>query len=323
MATAPWIRQMILVVPLVAAGCATPVRTIPPNHAFGPGEESVVVGRVTFDVRVKPLAFFAGLMKTLLTVKHEKTGKEYIIVCDQRGLDSDFYVSLPPGGYRLVKVEMGNLQLPVDGRFEVGRRQVHYVGTLKFRGLTLLGPGEWQVEDEVDKTMGAFRRSHPEVAQPPITALMQAGRTTERVAMGFDGRDWRVGFSSDRGGQVIFEFVLPGETVKAWTEMVTFQSFPGAQARLEETMLGMRESILRDCPTALWNVIRREPTAITYEWQAADCPKVANQWEVSKLMRGETALHRAAYATKRLPVGDDVRAEWRERIDKASVSTAR
>jgi len=170
-----------IVIPLLfLSGCAATLHTIPTDFALGAKEESVVIGRVTFVMGtlmgLKPIGFFERLGKSHLTVVNQATGDSYVIVCDKSGSDSNFYVALPPGQYRLSKWERGNLTSSLIGRFSVGKGQVIYIGTLKFVrgqgvGNFLLGvvvdgfPGEWRVEDEYEGTVRSFREKYPHISQ--------------------------------------------------------------------------------------------------------------------------------------------------------------
>ena len=158
---------LILSVVVGLSGCATSLTTIPPDYAAGPSGESVVIGRVTLELVQPPLAFFANLGGMKLTVRNETTGKDYAIVCDKSGLDSEFYVPLPPGRYRLVSVHAMNVvsQLPPRG-FEVDPARVQYVGTIRFRGTSLAVAGMWHVEDESEHTVRTFRERYPRISQP-------------------------------------------------------------------------------------------------------------------------------------------------------------
>lgn len=160
---------------LAMSGCATMLTTIPPDHALGPGHESVAIGRVTLDLENPPHRSFANLGRMKLTVTNEATGKAYAVFCDRIGLDSEFYVALPPGRYRFVSVHAMNVvsELP-PGRFEVASGHVQYVGTIRFQGTSAGGGGRWYVDDESDMTIKAFRERYPRISQPVAKPTSEA-----------------------------------------------------------------------------------------------------------------------------------------------------
>ena len=157
-------------------GCATTQMTIPQNYTLAAKDESVVIGRLVVDLVTAPLPFFANLGPMRLTVTNETTQKDYALVCDRAGLDSEFFVSLPPGRYRFVRVDLMNtfFSLPLM-RFEVVAGQVQYVGTIRYRGQSVLGPGKWLVEDELEKTVKLFRERYPLITQPVVKSTMIEG----------------------------------------------------------------------------------------------------------------------------------------------------
>jgi len=166
---------IILATVLGLSGCATTLTTIPPDHTLGPGNESVAIGRLTLDLTQPPLVFFTNLGRMKLTVTNETTGTDYAVFCDKTGLDSEFYVPLPPGRYRFVSVQAMNAisQLP-PGHFNVESGRVQYVGTIKFSGTSLMGKGRWHVEDESETTIKAFRERYPRISQPVAQPMPEA-----------------------------------------------------------------------------------------------------------------------------------------------------
>jgi len=183
-------------------GCATALTTIPQDYALGAKDESVVFGRVWLDLEKPPLAFFANLNRMTLTVRNDATGKDYVLVCDKTGLDSAFYVSLPPGPYRYISVRTGDLSGPLPGRFDLGAAQVQYLGTLRFRGVSLLSLSrqwesshffdkfmdrlidatgmttsseKWYIIDESEQAQKSFREKYPRISQPVVKSAMIAG----------------------------------------------------------------------------------------------------------------------------------------------------
>lgn len=57
---------------------------------------------------------------------------------------------------------------------------------------------------------------------------MKSGRRSiERLELQFDGRAWSIGYAASNETQgAATEYGLPGETVHAWTELVTIERLP-------------------------------------------------------------------------------------------------
>ena len=52
--------------------------------------------------------------------------------------------------------------------------------------------------------------------------MKRSARVIERLDLQFDGRAWSIGYAASNETQgAATEYVLPGETVHAWTELVT------------------------------------------------------------------------------------------------------
>jgi len=182
----------IVILSLGLTGCAiaNKLQTIPASFSIEGEEESVVIGRVIFDpgtlFGMKPIGFFDRLDKMELMVGNETTGKIFIVVCDQSGSDSNFYVALPPGKYRLAKWQKGSggweaqsqedrekgvFTSPPMGRFEVGKSQVIYIGMLRLNWRGFLDT--WQVENEYEDAVKSFRERYPQINQEIVKSLMQ------------------------------------------------------------------------------------------------------------------------------------------------------
>jgi len=182
----------VVILALGCGGCAiaNKLQTIPTGFSVEGKEESVVIGRMVFDpgtvFGMKPIGFFDRLDKMELMVGNETTGKIFIIVCDQSGSDSNFYVALSPGRYRLAKWQKGSggwemqsqgdrekgvFTSPPIGRFEVGKSQVIYIGMLKFIRRGFLET--WQVENKYEDAVNSFRGRYPQINQEIMKSLMQ------------------------------------------------------------------------------------------------------------------------------------------------------
>jgi len=148
-----------------------------------------------------------------------------------------------------------------------------------------------------------------------------AAASGEHLAVVFDQRTWHLGSMEIPGVQQPKEFVLPGETVDNWTELVTVQLMPGFQERAtaESAALEFKQKVLTPCPKATWTVLQEGKTDFTYEWQTTGCKGWDNQYEVSRIIAGKTAMHRIAYTNRKLPIPEDQRRQWIDLIGKASL----
>ena len=165
---------VILAVVLGLSGCATSVTTIPQDHALGNQNESVVFGRVAVELLQPPLDFFANLGRMRMIIRNETTDKDYAVICDRTGLDSEFYVSLPPGRYRFVNIMAMNVESELPpGQFEIGTGRVQYLGTMRFQGQSVPGSGMWRVDDESEKAVQSFRERYPRLSPPAAKSVIE------------------------------------------------------------------------------------------------------------------------------------------------------
>jgi ankyrin repeat protein len=152
-------------------------------------------------------------------------------------------------------------------------------------------------------------RGHKYVAH----LLEPQGATNQSAVPGsFDGRAWTVGDTSSTGESEITEYVLPLESVNAWTELVTVQRFPGVAKRLKAPKLMeiIRGSTLEMCPSTTWTVVRQKENDVLYEWEHHGCGGHDDQHEVAKLYQDGSALIRIAWTTRNAPASAEKRATW-------------
>jgi hypothetical protein len=140
--------------------------------------------------------------------------------------------------------------------------------------------------------------------------LMSAVGSANAQAPQFDGRDWTVGHQQRNSKQSLTEYVLPGQTVENWKELVTSQVFfqPVPVAALVEKL---RESLAQGCPSLVWNVIEQTEKTVLYEWRDSGCGGFEPQHEVARVTIESSGLYRLAYAAKtKKPLSAERRHQW-------------
>jgi len=145
----------------------------------------------------------------------------------------------------------------------------------------------------------------------------------ETVDLLFDGRKWKNGYEARNESQAITEYVLEGETVENWTELVTAHQFLGLQNQvtLKAFMEIMQKDLYKTCPSARWEIISESPEELIYAWQLTHCEGQDNQYEIARLIRGKTAVHLIRY-THKSPVLDAQRYEiWLTLLKNAELKT--
>jgi hypothetical protein len=137
-----------------------------------------------------------------------------------------------------------------------------------------------------------------------VTGAVAANAQTPK----FDGRAWTVGHQQSNERQSITEYVLPGQTVDNWKEMVTsevfFQPMP-IPAFVERT----HASLARGCPSLDWTVIRQDEKTAVIEWRDSGCGGFEPSSELARYTIDEVGLYRLAYTVKGTLQGER-RKQW-------------
>jgi tetratricopeptide (TPR) repeat protein len=124
----------------------------------------------------------------------------------------------------------------------------------------------------------------------------------------FDNRKWVLGYQGSIDTASLMEYVIEGETVENWSELVTVAS--QKQTTPEEFMKTTKERIARLCPTIEWKVLSKSDKEIMYECMITNCPGQDNQHEIARIISGENGIHRMHYVTKKVPITSEKREEW-------------
>lgn len=139
-----------------------------------------------------------------------------------------------------------------------------------------------------------------------------------------DDSSWTVGHSTEQQGHVVVEWVRTGETVQAWTELITLLTL--GQVPYERPLTAVVETIRashqRDCNDVTLKVLSSTPTTLLLEQRLAGCTRYPEPEEsIRKLFRGATRLSELSYSS-RAPLTDEQRAAWTGRIDAAGFLSA-
>lgn len=132
----------------------------------------------------------------------------------------------------------------------------------------------------------------------------------------FDARNWSVGFRTENATQKITEYVLQGQTVEAWRELITRQEFTGKGIPFDKMLAQMRAGFGPDCASMRWDVLRQNETEAVYQWSHEGCRNYPPQFEVARLSRTERGICRWAYASKEVPLADSSKERYRSIVEK-------
>ena len=150
-----------------------------------------------------------------------------------------------------------------------------------------------------------------------VSAVAAASPETPK----FDGRGWTVGHQQRNDRQSITEYVLPGQTVDNWRELVTsevyFEPMPiAAVVKMFEAKLS------RGCPSLVFTVIRQDEQTAVVEWRDSGCGGFEPSSELARFALENDGLYRLAYSVKG-PLQPERRKDWMGILDKTPPAEGR
>ncbi len=134
----------------------------------------------------------------------------------------------------------------------------------------------------------------------------------------FDDREWVLGWTIEqeanapKNGQVYEEYVLKGEDVKNWSEMVTVQYFPelNKKATLEQFEALNKKELSNTCPAVNWRTLSSNDHERTWEWHVTDCKNAPNQSDLTRVVKTDNGIYVFHYAIKKSPMPEDKKKAW-------------
>ena len=135
-----------------------------------------------------------------------------------------------------------------------------------------------------------------------------------------DGRGWKVGHEASRGNSRIIEWVLPGETVQAWSELISVQMIRGfspemTPAKIFELDSGMKR---KGCADASGRVVAQSQTELLYEWKLSKCAPMRDEYLIGKFILGPRAMTHVWYA-KTAPMSAAETKKWTDIVAKTKI----
>lgn len=132
---------------------------------------------------------------------------------------------------------------------------------------------------------------------------------------------WIEAFTNDDGHQTIVECVRPGETIDTWRELITVQSLDDRMPRREPlaVMKELEQQMRTHGGELDWKVIEQDAGSVLYEWTLSGAKGIEPQGELVRLVQGNEAMHRAAFAYKGLPLAPERRKQMLDLLSKAQV----
>jgi hypothetical protein len=146
----------------------------------------------------------------------------------------------------------------------------------------------------------------------------------EKIEIKTDGRKWEEGFRDDAGTKGLVEYVIAGETVKDWSELVTVNYFQGLEGAdlMDRFVTFTKQGLYKQCGAVKWEDLATKKDGVIYAWTAQQCQGGwPDQTEVARVIKGKKGLYVLHYATKKVPMPKENRSAWFSLLGKADIKS--
>jgi hypothetical protein len=146
--------------------------------------------------------------------------------------------------------------------------------------------------------------------------IAQTPTANEQLGLKFDDRKWTVGWSQTNVHSRTREWVVPGESVENWHELITDEIFYGLNEQVSPTefMDQFIASLKKVSRTATYQVINKDDQSVMFEWKTAQendkHPKIDAQYELDRIITGKRGIYFIHYAIKDPNISQDNRLRW-------------
>jgi hypothetical protein len=134
----------------------------------------------------------------------------------------------------------------------------------------------------------------------------------------FDSRQWQLGSQSANPQVAVREYILSGQTVQDWSELVRSMYFArdvAPRVFFEQ----LRGNLSRGCPSLRVSTIDESIDSILFEWQHTGCQGYPAQHEIQRVSRGKTGTLTLSFVEKTRQLSAEKRSTWISIIKAANV----
>lgn len=127
-----------------------------------------------------------------------------------------------------------------------------------------------------------------------------------------DNRGWELGYSASNEAMSLQEYVLPGETVENWSELVGVQVYfgLGVIGTLDEYIMNFKRGLLGKCPNSTFNVIEETKDSVLYEWKVEKCANIPDEHMLGRVLASKVNFYHVYYETKKTPLDSGLKKTW-------------
>lgn len=148
------------------------------------------------------------------------------------------------------------------------------------------------------------------------------GAAAESLAFSVDAKQWKLAHQDSSNEVRIMEFVPPGETIEAWTELCTMMQMRLASfdySTAEEAVAAFRASLEQQVKIAEWQVVARDESSVTVWWSIQGDGVHDSQQELVRYISGKSTMYRLSFTKKADSLSKEQVLRWLSELKKAEV----
>jgi len=207
---------------------------------------------------------------------------------------------------------------------------------LRFRAETQAPDGQLSAMDvhalSDGKTLYLFALRNPKQFFDRNLPVYEASMKTVRLAASGAARaetpdcaaaasGWKVANDQNVGDERIVEYVPEGQRAGDWSRILTVQSVAGLKLSLNDMMEHQKKGLADVCKQVEFKVLAESDTSLLYERHCMGCGKSPDEHEVSRFIRGATAVHRVA-VLKREDWSETDKQKWASLLAEIQIQPA-
>lgn len=140
----------------------------------------------------------------------------------------------------------------------------------------------------------------------------------ERWNFAFDSRPWQLVYQAANRQNATREYVLIGQTVHDWSELVS-SYYAAGEIPLRAFFEEFRRGLAHDCPSLRVSIIEETADSILFEWRHTGCQGQPAQHEIRRIESVEAGTLMLSFVEKTRELSAEKRATWLAIIKAASV----
>jgi hypothetical protein len=137
------------------------------------------------------------------------------------------------------------------------------------------------------------------------------GEAAEKESFIANGKEWQLGFTDSQNG-LFKEYVLAGETVDNWSELITVQRYSNpngipVQGYADQFKASLEQSVAGNLQ---FNILKEDAENLYYEFQVTEDPVHPDQYETARIESEGGEIWFVHYAIKNAEIDKSEKEAW-------------